>query len=111
MEHFATNQRGDESAHYRRVPLNFDIRAQSAQFLHMHETVLEDCFGYCRRALSHTVERHELRLHVGWESRVWRSTQTYRLQGPIGRQVYPVLSVLYMRTRFLQLADYGVQNV
>ncbi len=55
----------------RRVAFDLDRRAEAAQFLHVHEAVLEDRLGDAVRAVGDAVERHELRLHVGRERRIF----------------------------------------
>ena len=53
---------------HRRVTLDADIRSKPLQFLRVHEAVLENGFSDHAGAFGHTVQRHELRLHVGGEA-------------------------------------------
>ena len=51
-----------------------------------------------------------MRLHIRRKRGIRRGSQVYRFQRAIGRQAYPILSLLDLRSRFLKLADHRVQN-
>ena len=61
------------------IPIDFDVCAQPDQFSGVHKAVFKDRFADEGGALGNAVERHELRLHVGRESRVRVGTHINRL--------------------------------
>ena len=71
-----------DTLHHRSASVDLDLRAQAHQFVDVHEAVLEDGLGHGGRAMRNAVERHELGLHVGRETRVLGGTETLRLQPP-----------------------------
>src|SRR5882724_4003733 len=109
--HDSGSLQGIHPVHDRRIAFHLDVGPQTAQLLHMHETIFEDRFRNHRSTLRHAVERHELCLHVGGKGRIRRGAQAYGLEASIGRQPYPVVALLDMRAGFLQFADNRVQDI
>src|SRR5450755_4805664 len=56
----------------RRIAFDLDVRAEPLKFLHVHHAVFEYCFGNDRSVVGDGHRRHQLRLHVGRKSRIWR---------------------------------------
>src|SRR3546814_2146709 len=56
------------------------LGAQAHQFLHVHEAVLEDRLVDDADAFGDAVHGHELRLHVGGETRMRRGDDVHRLR-------------------------------
>src|SRR5574343_58493 len=62
------------------VALDLDVGPEAHQFVDVHEAVFENRFADGRHAIGNAVDGHELRLHVGRESRIGRRAQADRLQ-------------------------------
>eukprot|EP01022_Parablepharisma_sp_SALTPOND_P017907 TRINITY_DN290_c1_g1_i2.p1 TRINITY_DN290_c1_g1~~TRINITY_DN290_c1_g1_i2.p1 ORF type:complete len:1623 (-),score=570.02 TRINITY_DN290_c1_g1_i2:20056-24924(-) len=74
------------------IAFHVDGRAQAIQFLYMHVAVLEDGLGDMAGAFGDAVHRHELRLHVGREARVFGGTEADRLGTTRHLDADPVLA-------------------
>ncbi|MNY40234.1 hypothetical protein D3C86_1749610 [compost metagenome] len=64
----------------RHLAVDLDLRAQAHQLVDMHEAVLEDGFGDLHRAIGNDIQRHELGLHVGRETRVFGGAEALTLE-------------------------------
>jgi hypothetical protein len=59
------------------LPSIVDVRAQAHHLVHVHEAVFEDGLGHhARGAGAMHIQRHELRLHVGREARVFGGAES-----------------------------------
>src|SRR3546814_4774289 len=65
---------------FRSVAVDVELGAQAHQFLHVHEAVLEDRLVDDADAFGDAVHGHELRLHVGGETRMRRGDDVHRLR-------------------------------
>src|SRR3546814_2142163 len=70
----------DLAGHGGAVAFDVDLGAQAHQFLHVHEAVLEDRLVDDADAFGDAVHGHELRLHVGGETRMRRGDDVHRLR-------------------------------
>ena len=71
------------------VAFQMDVGAESLEFVHMHEAVLEHVLGDRAGAFGHRVQRRELGLHVGRKRRVRRGRDIDRL----GRRPCMLISI------------------
>jgi hypothetical protein len=71
----------------------------------VHEAVFENCLADGGNAFRHGIDRHELRLHVGREGRVWRRPQTHRFQARRRHQADGVALDGDLATGIHQLVD------
>src|SRR3546814_10115516 len=95
----------------RGVAFDPDVRTQAQQFLHVHETVLEDRLVDHAHAVGDAVHGHELRLHVGGESGVRRSEEhTSELQS-LMRISYAVFCLNIKNNITLHTDSYTINTI
>src|SRR5699024_2405252 len=86
--------------------------AHALQFGHVQEAVFEHGFGNRTDTLGDTVERAELRLHVGGKARVWRRTQTHGTRPRVAHVDFdPDIAAGDAGAARLQLGDDGLDRL
>ena len=91
------------------VALQADFRAHAPHFQHVHEAVLKNRFDDGADAVRHGVERRELRLHVGGESRIrCRANIDGRRPFPSHVDFDPRVAHLNTGAGLLELVDDGI---
>ena len=68
----------------RHLALDLDVGAQAHELVDVHKAVLKNRLRGPGCAMRNAVERHELRLHIGRETRVFGGAKPLRLQAPAG---------------------------
>jgi hypothetical protein len=68
---------------HRHLAVDLDPGTQAHQFVDVHEAVFKNGFGHLAGTLRHTVERHELGLHVGRKTGVFGGAKALRLEPPV----------------------------
>ena len=71
----------------------------------MHVTIFENSLRHSTRALGHTIQRHNLGLHICGESRVFSSTKIDGFGTTRHLNPNPIVAIRHDDTRFAQLIN------
>ncbi len=100
-----------DALHHCGIAFDLDLGSHAPQLLDMHETVFKNRLSDGGSTVRHAVQHHELRLHVGGETRIRRSAHVDRFEFPVHLEVHPIFSRLDLCACIAQLAQQRIENI
>ena len=93
------------------LALDLDFGAQAHHLVDVHETVFKNRLGHHASAVRHRIERHELRLHVGRETRIFGGAKRLRLHAAAGLNADEALARRDDGAGLAQLFNHRIQVI
>ena len=97
--------------HDSNLAFNLDLRAQTHHFVDVHETIFKDGLQHRAGPVRNRIKRHELRLHIGREPRIFGGAKRLCLEATLGLNADKTIARCHHGTGLAQLVDHGIQVV